>query len=311
MRLLWVCLLCNPALFVKGQELDCTEPCSCCNLNGASGCGYNPAIEADFCFDGCVDTIYGHKCKDRCSGNCLKCEQEHGTPCYACKNTYFNTSTHCSQKCSNGCNDSLCDDDGNCSCLTNFVGSTCNDCLDGFFGEHCNKSCSPNCTYCDRFTGVCNECSTNTVYGEYCDVPCNQTCIESKCLRTTGNCAIGCMPNYYDLKCDKECSENCKDGGSNLTQCYKTARCNGCKTGFMGNTCETPCYENCTSCEQDTGVCDKCSNNTMHGTYCNNTCSPTCIDNKCNKDTGVCNHGCTKCTGVTNAVVEDYEQVDN
>ncbi|XP_052765088.1 uncharacterized protein LOC128206565 isoform X2 [Mya arenaria] len=366
MRLLLICLLCTLALLVEGQELNCTEPCSCCNLNGASGCSIHPAIGTDFCFDGCVDTIYGHRCKNKCDGNCLKCEQEHGSPCNACKDTYFNTSSHCSQACSVGCVDQLCEDDGecnctsvfegatcttciqgkygenctlnctyencrctfddgcdsckvgyyntstqcttscsngcvdgecfengNCSCLPNFNGTTCILCDAGLFGDYCNNTCPSNCTSCDRFTGVCDECPSTTVYGDFCNISCSQSCIDLECLQKSGNCTVGCLMNFYDQQCDKKCSVNCKEGDTNLTQCDRSGNCtNGCNEGFRGDNCDDPCNVSCVSCDQTTGICDKCNIGTVFGEYCQNECNKTCFDLECNKVSGKCSNGC-------------------
>ncbi|WAR17572.1 hypothetical protein MAR_032166, partial [Mya arenaria] len=113
--LLFIFRLCNGE-----AAIDCSGRCACC-IDGELGCKRSPSIHVDtICFKGCIDTIYGFRCKNPCRGNCLICSQDTGAECFACKPGFYGTSSFCAESCPIRCIDGTCDNDGRCTCIPNF-----------------------------------------------------------------------------------------------------------------------------------------------------------------------------------------------
>ncbi|KAK3602046.1 hypothetical protein CHS0354_021141 [Potamilus streckersoni] len=162
-------------------------------------------------------------------------------------------------------------------------------CAGDWYGDHCNISCSPNCsnvTGCDMKTSTCSECQPG-FYGDYCNMTCPTQCKicfpncsnGTGCDRKTGACDV-CPPGFYGDYCNVTCPTHC-----DIFSCY------------FGDRCNTSCPSNCSTdgCNQTTGSCLKCEDN-WYGDTCNNSCSLYCMNISkdsiiCEGD-GKCLHGC-------------------
>lgn len=84
-----------------------------------------------------------------------------------------------------------------------FVSCIFTACMDGYYGEFCNNTCSVSC--------------------------------KSGCYIFDGTCIDGCVGNYHGDKCDSTCSQNCQLG------CISGSTCIGgqCNSGFTGSECTT------------------------------------------------------------------------
>ncbi|XP_052761471.1 scavenger receptor class F member 2-like isoform X2 [Mya arenaria] len=106
-----------------------------------------------------------------------------------------------------------------------------------------------------------------------------------KCLE----CNDGFYPNGNG-SC-MSCSSNCKNGQCNT----ETGACiNGCTDRFWGDKCDIPCDPNCDTCQLDSGICLSCKNTTYHGLSCSESCSTSCLESKCEQNTGYCSIGCSR-----------------
>ncbi|XP_052764175.1 uncharacterized protein LOC128206074 isoform X1 [Mya arenaria] len=312
------------AVFIDG--LDCSLDCVCCK-GGEDHCGYDFGTGRKYCFDGCVDGIYGHRCHNPCPGNCSKCEQVLGKQCYSCKSTFYDIDSDCSKICSVGCDGGVCYVDGKCdTCLPGKYGShctlnctyqncrctngtDCTSCRKGFFGRStfCQNPCSPGCQdgVCNDdgscncrggFTdNTCSECQAG-YYGIYCNISCSVGCVNKSCSKD-GTCL--CRPNF-ETSVDGKC-ETCIPGkyGSNCTlnctnkncRCTTETDCISCKKGFFDRStfCQTPCSLGC----QD-GVCnDNGSCNCRYGTCIQYECQSGYYGTYCNIS---CSVGCVNGT---------------
>ncbi|XP_069813789.1 laminin subunit beta-4 [Dendropsophus ebraccatus] len=177
---------------------------------------------------------------DKVTGECLKCANNtYGSNCEFCVPGYFGSGLH--QNCTSCvCNpigtnaqncsiyeevgECVCDrTTGQCPCLPNVVGISCDTCAIGYWGFTNGKGCQP----CD--------CYLNNSYGNQCN-------------QFTGQCQ--CKPKYTGKKCD-QCEENhygnpaiqcirckCNLEGTKKPMCDKdTGLCN-CKTGVTGINCD-------------------------------------------------------------------------
>lgn len=83
------------------------------------------------------------------------------------------------------------------------------ECSNGTFGEHCSKICPDGCNkQCDKKTGDC--VCKNGRWGNSCNRTCPSFCDKNTCNSITGDC-FNCVPEYYGVKCDKECSSGCQN----------------------------------------------------------------------------------------------------
>ncbi|XP_052772817.1 uncharacterized protein LOC128211790 isoform X2 [Mya arenaria] len=270
----------------------------------AGQCGHKQTIGDNYCFDGCVDTIFGHRCHNPCPGNCFTCGQAEGRPCNSCKDTFYDTDNNCNKKCSVGCEDDKCNNDGTCSqCKANFEGNACETCIQGQYGVDCAKTClhqNCRCTYHDG----CESCKTG-FYGRntLCQTTCSKGCLVDVCndngtcsqckANFEGNTCETCIQGQYGVDCAETClHQNCR--------CTYHDGCESCKTGFYGKntSCQTTCSKGCLNgvcngngtckCRQEfTGSsCTECIAGN-YGEDCNMNCSDGCTVRNCTRN-GTC-----------------------
>ncbi|XP_010130709.1 PREDICTED: laminin subunit beta-4, partial [Buceros rhinoceros silvestris] len=183
-----------------------------------------------------IDVTDPESC-NRVTGECTKClHNTHGVNCQFCKPGYFGSAPdqNC-QRCM--CNPAgvhptmcpgadtacLCDPaTGACPCLPNVVGTTCNQCVSGYWDLASGKGCQ-----------ICD-----------CDPKNSQN---NQCNQLTGQCP--CKLGYSGRYCD-ECEENyfgnpqthcipceCNAEGTSQPKCDKaTGACN-CRAGVTGRFC--------------------------------------------------------------------------
>ncbi|XP_052762908.1 laminin subunit beta-4-like isoform X1 [Mya arenaria] len=247
----WIFVLLCLARSCKGvfiNGLDCNLNCVCCK-GGVDRCGYNIfANEGNFCFNGCVDGIFGNTCHNACHGNCSTCNQAVGRPCYSCKAKFYDTYSLCSKRCSVGCYGGVCNDDGTCSpCLSNFEGKECETCIQGKYGSDCTLDCTHQNCRCSTGTD-CTSCKMG-FYGRstFCQTSCSPGCLDGVCndkgscicrAEFTGITCSGCQPGHYGAYCNISCSVgNCQQGDSK-TSCNIDGDClYGCINDLGGKDC--------------------------------------------------------------------------
>ncbi|KAM8974024.1 laminin subunit beta-4 [Pelodytes ibericus] len=248
------------------QDPDSLEMvCNCLEGYTGKNCkecpvGYYGNLESgDFCLpcqcNNNTDISDPESC-DKITGECLKClYNSYGANCESCLPGYFGsalyqncTSCVCNTLGTNAENCSIyeevgecvCDKTtGQCPCLPNVIGITCDKCASGYWGILSGKLCQP-----------CN-CNANNSYGKQCN-------------QFTGQCL--CKPKYKGRKCD-QCEENyygnpnvqctsckCNAEGTQKPLCDKdTGACN-CRAGVAGRYCDqcAPKYM------QDFPKCSRC-----------------------------------------------------
>ncbi|XP_052762227.1 multiple epidermal growth factor-like domains protein 11 [Mya arenaria] len=298
--------------YVIEEAIDCSGRCACC-IDEEFGCGTSPGIHGDTsCLKGSVDTIYGHRCKNPCRSNCLKCTQDIGE-CFACKPGFYGNLTNCVDSCSIRCIDGTCENDGRCTCIQNFEGNKCDTCVQGRYGDNCEHTCSIGCigNTCNRngscsclhnFNGQnCDVCAANYegsacescddgFYGKYCSKSCilvDSNCL--KCKRDDEYC-MKCKNGYFSSNGNcVECGINCLERKCDPTN----GRCTlGCKAGFWSDICDANCNLNCSSCGQFSSVCLQCTTDVAYGPFCNMSCNSSFVQSRCHSVTGTCTHGC-------------------
>ena len=204
----------------------------------------------------CNVGFYGDRCHLPCT-NCLSCKQV----CSVCKDGYYGDS--CNQQCNSGCK--------TCHIST----GSCTECKDGFYVGQC-LPCSSGCNTatCRISDGYC-ECKPrhNQIEGTQC-LPCPQNCLKS-CNQSLY--CDSCKDGYYGENCNQTCSDHCENN-----KCDRDGRCT-CENGYAGYPCK-PCPSNCgaTGCT-DQFKCKNCKTG-HHGDYCNKTCSPNCVNKRCDID---------------------------
>ncbi|XP_052761982.1 multiple epidermal growth factor-like domains protein 10, partial [Mya arenaria] len=252
-----------------------------CNNDGSClNCIAN--FEGDKC-DVCVHGKYGELCEKNCVNE--KCGCKNATDCISCKPRYFDINTFCSKRCSVGCRDN-CENNGVCTCIPQYSGSTCEECKLGYYGDNCTTPCSNGCidTTCKK-DGTCqciqnfsgSKCETCVVghYGELCQYQCGGGCINNTCDRYYGTC---------------ECEFS-----------YKGSLCNMCKDGYFGSSCNLSCSGSCYNCSSIEN-CFICKEG-FYGLNCSYQCSANCLDSRCEKSYGFCTDGCLD--GFTGATCSD------
>lgn len=171
--------------------------------------------------------------------------------------------------------------DVKCKCETGYVGSICDECAPGWFGnpsminQYCKKcDCNGNSdmfsghAQCDSLDGTCTACAYGT-YGKHCE-RCEPfkfgNALEKNCLECS--CAIcgSASCNHSDGACEcknnvigKNCDE-CAPGFWDFDSCLETG-CRDCECNFIGST-ETNCNLTTGECNCKPGVggtkCDQC-----------------------------------------------------
>ncbi|XP_052762357.1 multiple epidermal growth factor-like domains protein 10 [Mya arenaria] len=290
-------------VIINEKEVDCSGNCACCE-GGEAECGVGKGY-TDYCVKGCVRTIFGHRCKNPCPGNCTTCEQDNGHPCLTCKDSYYDVNNDCSKSCPLGC-DGPCNNDGTCiTCISNFEGARCDACIQGKYGEDCSMNCHYQNCHCTEFN-ICDSCKTGFAgefcmkcvagkYGENCTISCPNLCKGGNC--TSGGVCIECNTGYYGEQCNDMCSMGCsggvcdKDGTCACTDNFTGTKCNKCVEDKYGDNCQHECSVGCftLSCGKEDGSCYGGCKDGFYGMYCSQNCSD--IDNeclKCNQLNGIC-----------------------
>ncbi|KAL5022671.1 hypothetical protein ScPMuIL_001826 [Solemya velum] len=163
-------------------------------------------------------------------------------------------------------------------------------CKYGRYGTKCEHKCGAcsNAT-CNLSNGKCPGACENEHMGPLCNKSCLGVCKNSLC--TKEGCD-GCVEGNYSKYCDKMCPSNCQKTGCEQF----TGVCVGCDNNtFWNENCTKPCPINCSGkiCSKENGHCiGKCVDNNSWGDVCNESCPANCKDNICNKLNGSCDNGC-------------------
>ncbi|XP_067670080.1 multiple epidermal growth factor-like domains protein 10 [Haliotis asinina] len=224
----------------------------------------------EYCIGGCVPGFRGTRCNIPCHNP--------GTQCAVCEG-----------RC----------DGGYCwlsstSCVSG--------CVDSYYGLGC-KNCSQTCRFCNRSTGMCNDCH-DPYRGLNCQMSC-ENCV-GPCV---SGCDEGCKSGFYGQWCDKMCSENCRAGPiqdavsvlecdqNTSTNCFpdcdsNTGDCiHGCNDGWYGRNCSSRCSRKCAymSCTESGSCAAGCAPG-YAGIDC--SCTENCIHEVCYPNNGSCVNGC-------------------
>ncbi len=195
---------------------------STCQENCSNYCSNNLCNDETGKCDECVKSRYGDFCEKICQ-NCTDngCTRVEGY-CIQCDNNFYREGNIC-DKCPDNCE----------SCTD----GKCDNCKEGFKGEKCHLTCDTGCERsCDKLNGECSNCK-NGYYGKYCNLTCDG-CHEI-CIQENGECVDHlCKDQYYNSdKCDKNCSDKCKNNECDLY----TGECIYCDNYNWGKECEKYC----------------------------------------------------------------------
>ncbi|XP_076344696.1 laminin subunit beta-1-like isoform X3 [Tachypleus tridentatus] len=220
----------------------------------------------------CADNFYGdpsvpsekcHRCKcndnidvtvpgscDPLTGECLLCIfNTEGPNCEYCKHGYYGNATqHNCQMCvcstlgthpnSKQCNKTT----GQCTCLPNVIGKTCDHCAAGFWNFSSGEGCKP-CD-CDPQGSLSNDCN---VFDGWCH------CKKGYGGRTCSDC----KDNYWGDPKTKCIPCDCNFEGAATFQCRRNDGTCFCKKGIVGKYCnqcargytgKAPKCEHCGEC---------------------------------------------------------------
>ncbi|XP_052773554.1 receptor-type tyrosine-protein phosphatase S-like isoform X3 [Mya arenaria] len=287
---------------INGTEVDCSLRCACCK-GGEARCFSKVIYVDDFCHDGCVDTIFGYKCKNKCPVQCYTCDQYNGSICTTCNDTHYEVNSNCKKTCSVGCSDGTCNKtDGTCSpCADNFEGNKCETCIHGKYGITCSQNCTHQNCRCTLKDG-CDSCKAGFYKkGTFCQTACSTGCMNGTCNDngscqcskqfTPGSSCTECITGYYGIECRTKCPSGCSGG-----VCMRNGTCRNCLAGNYGEQCDNTCYFGCTDqgCMRN-GTCNECVTG-YFGEYCNKSCSVGCSNGTCMRN-GICNACDTKYYG--------------
>ena len=193
------CPACNIGFWGKNCTQICSEQCK------KKECGHDDGK----CLE-CVDGFYKNKTSGDCAScpeNCIDCEDE--DKCTSCIDGKYGIN-QCKEECSVNCDGDSCEiEKGKCKCKNKFFGEKCESICEG---------CSDN--GCEDKNGICNDhyCLDNYFDPRKCNQICSDKCLEKKCDIFTGEC-ISCPENYWGEKCEKKCSNECREDGR-LDCCY-------------------------------------------------------------------------------------------
>ena len=204
--------------------------------------------------------------------DCTKCINEYdiSTNCQKCKIGFYGN--NCTESCYEGCDiskENCAKEDGKCK-----------DCKVLYYGEKCEyKSEIPHCLNVNRTNGDCLECEkTFYLYNNTCQA-CSTNCNNSLCENITGKCVECASLDLYGDKCEKKCSQFCKNITKDKEDKAICKRDNGfCEEGCIetGNFTNDQCIE----CADYYYPRDK---------GCTTQCSSHCQDEPCDKNNGHCN----------------------
>ncbi|XP_065226738.1 laminin subunit alpha lam-3-like [Planococcus citri] len=276
----------------------------------------------DVCADGYFGepTKLGSKCEpcdcagracNSTTGQCLSCEgNTEGWHCETCKDGFYGNaaSKNCTAcTCNSIGSESIevCDKvTGQCSCKMNYVGRTCDRCLDGY--GNVESGCIPcNCNIigsqnvlCDPVTGNC-PCKKGVV-GVTCDscaidfygFPSGTGCKDCKC-NETGSLGTTCEPILGHCPCKKNIigrtCDQCEEGFWDLTE----TGCKPCECDAKGSVSQF-CDLTSGQCTCKFGVtgrkCDQCKDH-FYG-FSNLGCFEC---DSCDKPGHICNKNNGRC----------------
>ena len=204
----------------------------------------------------------------------------------------------CKNLCSPGCYNNECNKvDGTCSCKFSWTGQRwegerCDKCVQGYWGLHCQQTCSNKCRIygteeaaCFKDKGHCDYC-VKGYWGPKCKQTCSGGCSKDECSNN-GRCS--CNPGWWGQECDQRCPEHCRLSNRVTHGCLQNSNgdCTVCKEGYHGYKCEEKCPSNCEGpCEKSDGECS-CRAGT-YGSNCDKNCSVNCATERCEKNDGHC-----------------------
>lgn len=119
-------------------------------------------------------------------------------------------------------------------CKACIVGTTCYDCITGWYGMDCNIPCPPNCEQDNYCGNACRVCKPG-FWGKNCMMACSAHCVDPRFCGQTGEC--DCAPGYWGTNCKNACNPQ--------QHCYgtcdrQTGRCHICDYWWCDD-CFTPC----------------------------------------------------------------------
>ena len=157
----------------------------------------------------------------------------------------------------------------------------------------CKRCAYTGCQTCTNAT-LCETCKTG-YWGKHCNLTCSGGCVNNTCNIEDGSCV--CNDGYFGKTCQHECAKTCPLSSmrANKTLCNSiTGECSYCKTGFFGQFCDSTCNSNCEDgeCKQMSGKCSACPLNETYGDACEKPCSKKCNQRQCHVESGNCSLGC-------------------
>lgn len=297
---------------------NCDLHATCANTQGSFTCSCNPgwigngtSCEDD---DECAKGI--HNCHQNAT-----CTNTIGSFTCACADGFYGDGFTCpSCGCGGGSQNSSCDLNGTCFCMTGFLGLKCDACDAGRFGELCTPC--PDCLhgecnegisndgscFCDeRYAvngqGVCNECVFEH-YGAYCE-PCNE-CNAGTCYSTiAGNGTCICPTAWQDYNSTSFCSD-CSPGYAmdefgECQICHPTCKtcfglgpseCLSCSGTLLFEPDLFECHSNCSIGEYNNqGHCTPCDPSCLECSGGDSSQCTLCPEGKV-YDFGSCRSGC-------------------
>ena len=176
-----------------------------------------------------------------------------------------------------------------------FSNDTCYMCKDTYYSKQktCVRCTYSGCQTCTNAT-LCETCKTG-YWGKHCNLTCSSGCVNNTCNITDGSCE--CEEGYFGRACQYECAKTCATSivEANKTLCNSTTgECRHCKTGYFGRFCYYSCSPNCADgeCDQMSGKCSACPLNETYGDACEKPCSRKCNQGQCHVKSGNCTLGC-------------------
>jgi hypothetical protein len=290
----------------------CSKTCPVNCLNGE--CYQNNGS----CIKGCIEGYEGNVC-DNCSTNC---ECDAVGICSRCKMGFTHVIKNCTcrkdicleESCSRCSNNSFYSENNTCCpCGSNCKDGVCVSalicslgCKSGYYGNDCAKMCSDIDQWCEECPNNygqtnrgCRQCKPgyysfkDVLYGYNRCKKCPNTCLDSECDSTNGECIKGCLDKKWGFTCQEECPIYCLKCNRSSGNCFV------CEGGKYLADCSQSCSASCIKtegkllCQIENGAClNGCASLNIYGAHCEKNCSNNCKDNACSWLTGDCVKGC-------------------